>query len=88
MQVWARAFVLEGVGALGEAGRVVRDATREHARGASAGGVVPALGVPNLRNSVDSSQTRGPTPVPTRQSIHCVLLMDSALRIAIAERTV
>ena len=28
------------------------------------------------------------TPSPTRQSIHCVLLIDSALRIAIAERTV
>ena len=33
-------------------------------------GRVPNVGSPNLGNTVDSSQTRGPTPMPTRQSIH------------------
>ena len=36
----------------------------------------------NLRKTrPNSSQTRRPTPMPTRQSIHCVLLMATALRI-------
>ena len=50
---------------------------------------VPNVGSPNLRNSVDfSSQTRGPTPMPTRQSIHCVPELDRTLRSCSAQRSV
>ena len=41
-----------------------------------------------LGKRIDSSQFRASVPMPTRQSVQCVLVMDSALCIAIAERTV
>ena len=45
------------------------------------------LGVWNLGKSIDSSQTRGSVPMPTRQSVQCVLVMACALGVAEAEGT-
>ena len=41
-----------------------------------------------LGKTPDLSQTRGPTPMPTQQSIHCVPELDRTLRSCSAQRSV
>ena len=47
---------------------------------------VPALGVWNLGNSVDSSQTRASVPTATRPSVRCAPDREATLRTARAQR--